>query len=260
MGSRPRDHQPSRSWGSILFNNFYLLPKMKAFRLTVAIFVVLAVALPATERTFGPFKGNKNPMHAIMRPFMHMGKMISNSFKKGMKGISGHMSGSSYGPPKPSYGPPKPSYGPPKPSYGAPMMEHPMMEHGHMMDSHGHMMQVIVAPGPVAPAENTYAAAPAENVDSYGSPAAPVENVDSYGSPAAEPIATYGSAEVNQDSYGSPAAPVENVDSYGSPAAAPESYSSPSQDSYGSPSAPVEDSYGSPEAAPADESYGAPAA
>merc|ERR1711953_1086189 len=231
MGSRPRDHQPSRSWGSILFNNFYLLPKMKAFRLTVAIFVVLAVALPATEGTFGPFKGNKNPMHAIMRPFMHMGKMISNSFKKGMKGISGHMSGGSsssygapkpsYGPPKPSYGAPKPSYGPPKPTYGAPMMDHPMMEHGHMMDSHGHMMQVIVAPGPVAPAENSYAAAPAENVDSYGSPAAPVENVDSYGSPAAEPIATYGSAEVNQDSYGSPAAPVENVDSYGSPAAEP---------------------------------------
>merc|ERR1711860_471179 len=107
-----------------------------------------------------------------------------------------------------------------------------------MMDSHGHMMQVIVAPGPVAPAENTYAAAP-------------VENVDSYGSPAAEPIATYGSAEVNQDSYGSPSAPVENVDSYGSPAAEPISlYGSAeaSQDSYGSPAAPVEnvDSYGSP--------------
>merc|ERR1711893_19915 len=101
-------------------------------------------------------------MHAIMRPIMHMGKMISNSFKKGMKGLSGHMPkpSSSYGAPKPTYGAPKPSYGPPKPSYGPPKPTY---------GAHAPMMEVIVAPGPIA--------APA-----------PVENVDSYGSPAAEPI------------------------------------------------------------------------
>ena len=80
---------------------------------------------------------------------MHMSKMISNTFKKGMRGLTGGHS-SSYGPPKPSYGPPKPSYGAPKPSYGAPAPEpsyhapmEPMMHHQMMMD-HGHLKKTIV--------------------------------------------------------------------------------------------------------------------
>ena len=59
---------------------------MKAFRLSLVAILLVCVVLPSVTGTFGPFKGNRNPMHAIHRGMGRMHKMISNMFKKGMKG------------------------------------------------------------------------------------------------------------------------------------------------------------------------------
>ena len=67
---------------------------MKAFRLTTLTLLLVCLVLPTVMGTFGAFRGGRNnPMHAIMRPFMRMGRMLSNSLKKGMRGLSGAMRG-----------------------------------------------------------------------------------------------------------------------------------------------------------------------
>ena len=59
---------------------------MKAFRLSLVTILLVAVVLPSVMGTFGPFKGGRNPMHAMMKHIMRMPKMIANTFHKGMRG------------------------------------------------------------------------------------------------------------------------------------------------------------------------------
>ena len=73
----------------ILLHKIYFFTcrfKMKAFRLSLVTILLVAVVLPSVMGTFGPFKGGRNPMHAMMKHIMRMPKMIANTFHKGMRG------------------------------------------------------------------------------------------------------------------------------------------------------------------------------